>query len=55
MRRAYRKEFGLSAKQMDDELVTEVNYMLAIMQLEAKRQKKDNKAMERNPHNGKHN
>lgn len=57
LRRRYRKEFGLTAYEYDDEPLHEVNMIAAIWKLEAKRQKKDNKAMERKAEkpNGKHN
>jgi hypothetical protein len=42
-RRRYRKEFGLTAQEMDDEPVAEVNYMMKIFYLEDKRSEYENK------------
>jgi len=48
-RRRYRKEFGLTAQEMDDEPVAEVNYMMKIFYLEDKRSEYENKkAMRQN-------
>jgi hypothetical protein len=56
VRRRYRKEFGLTTAEYYDEPLSEINLVVAIWKLEAKRQKKDNKAIERKtPQNGKHN
>lgn len=57
IRKRYRKEFGLTAAEYENEPLIEVNTIVAIWKLEAKRQKKDNKAMEREAQktNGKHN
>lgn len=57
IRKRYRKEFGLTAAEYEDEPLLEVNTIVAMWKLEAKRQKKENKAIERktNPQHGKHN
>jgi hypothetical protein len=54
MRHIYRSKFKLTAAEMDAEPLKEVQYHFAMWRLEAKRQREEDKAMERkaksNPH-----